>query len=182
MKNALLAAGVAAALAAAGPRAEAAEPARSMEELEARLAPGAAVDVVDREGRVYRGQFARADSDGVLLTIGGSDTGRRIAASDVISVTRDGDSLKNGLLIGGGIGLASSLLLLAAENEEFCDASECVLSGVFVTATYAGIGALVDYLVNGKTLVYRQPSTRVSLAVTPYPVRRGGGLALSIRF
>jgi hypothetical protein len=168
-------------VAAGGVPAEAAEVARSMAELEARLAPGARVDVVDRDGRVYRGDFARADADGVLLTAGGSDPGRRIAAADVISVTRDGDPVKNGALIGGGIGLASSLLLWAADDEEFCDAEECVLSAVFVTATYAGIGALVDHLVKGRTVVYRAPAG-AAVSVGPQPVRGGAGLRLTLRF
>jgi hypothetical protein len=172
-----------AALVTAAPQAvAAAEVARSMAELEARLAPGAAVDVIDREGRVYRGDFARADADGVLLALAGNDAGRRIPAAEVISVTREGDSLKNGLLIGAGIGALSSLLLWAADDEEFCDAEECVLSAVFVTATYAGIGALIDHLVKGRTVVYRAPADRVSLSVAPYPVRRGAGLGLALRF
>jgi hypothetical protein len=181
LRVAWTAAGIAA-FVAAGAAPAGAEVARSMAELEARLAPGARVDVVDRDGRVYRGEFARADADGVLLTAGGSDSGRRIAAADVISVTREGDSVKNGALIGGGIGLASSLLLWAADDEEFCDAEECVLSAVFVTATYAGIGALIDHLVKGRTLVYRAPAGPVALTLEPLPVRRGAGLRLTLRF
>ena len=46
-----------------------------MAALEARVKPGTEVDVVDREGRILRGEFVRADDQGVLVAVYGSDEG-----------------------------------------------------------------------------------------------------------
>jgi len=175
----------AAVLAAAGTRTAGAEVARSMTALEARLEPGVEVDVVDTEGRVYRGDFARADGDGVLLTLTGNAAGRRIPAAEVISVSRRGDSLKNGMLIGGGVGALSSLIVFAEDDyyEGECDSSGCKVGvALGVTAFYVGVGALIDHLIKGHELVYRAPPEGLALSVAPYPVRQGAGVRVGLTF
>jgi hypothetical protein len=156
-----------------------------MHELDERLKPGSEIDLVEREGRGFRGEFVRADEQGILLAGYGGVQGRRVPAADIITITRKGDSLKNGLLIGAGIGLASGLLVASgndSDGTDWCDGSECAGFVVFSTATYAGIGVLIDHLVKGREVVYRAPAARVSWSVAPYPVKHGAGVRVAMGF
>ena len=175
-------------LAAAGRPALAGE-ARTLADLDRRLEPGTEVEVVDREGRVIRGAWARADEEGVLLSGFGGDAGRRLAAADIVSVTRHGDSLKNGLIIGGAIGLGSGLLVMYTEppagEPPLCERNDtaCKVTGTLaLTALYAGVGALIDRAVKGRTVAYRAPSDRLAVSVKPQLVPRGGGVKVAVRF
>ena len=40
-----------------------------MAALEERVQPGTQVDVVDRQGRILRGEFVRADDEGILVSL-----------------------------------------------------------------------------------------------------------------
>lgn len=158
--------------------------ARTMAELEARMQAGTEVDVVDRQGRILRGGFASAGDDGILITVYGSAEGRRIPAADVVNVTRAGDSLKNGALIGAAAGALTALAVMTDDT----GASGCFTTGckagfsAFAVAAYTGIGALIDRAVKGREDVYRAPAHRVSLSVTPHPVPRGAGVQLAVKF
>jgi hypothetical protein len=149
------------------------EPARTMADLEARVTPGTKIDVVDRKGRIVRGEFARADDEGVLVISYGSGEARRVPAPDVLSVTRPGDSVLNGALIGAAFGALPVIGLKGnlASRE-----------AVSIVGTYAAIGALIDLAFKGRTLVYRASGPRVSLSVTPHPVAGGAGVRLAIGF
>jgi len=135
------------ALAASVP-AGAGETARSMAALEERVEPGTEVDVVDRQGRILRGGFVRADDEGVLVTLYGSAEGRRVPARDVLSVTRPGDSLKNGALIGAAVGAIGAFGAFVDDGEATgcastatgCKAGFAALS----LGVYTGIGVLID--------------------------------------
>jgi len=170
------------------------EPARSMTALEERVQPGTPIDVVDRQGRILRGDFVRADDEGVLVTTYGSAEGRRVPAGDVMSVTRAGDSLKNGILIGAGVGIALGIGVVATPESEritcvdgvcrpWCVSDACN-AGVAVlgAAMSTGIGALIDRAIKGREVVYRAPTDRLSWSVTPHPVPRGAGIQVALRF
>jgi hypothetical protein len=178
----LLATGLLALASAATSRAG--EPARTMAALEEKVQPGTQVDVVDRQGRILRGDFVRADDEGVLVTLYGE--GRRVPAGDVMSVTRPGDSLKNGALIGAAVGAIGAF-------GAFIDNGEATGCGRTATACkvgfaalslgfYTGVGVLVDRAVKGRDVVYRAPADRLSWSVTPHPVPRGAGVRLALSF
>jgi len=166
------------------------EPARSMAALEERVKPGTEVDVVDRQGRILRGGFVRADDEGVLVTLYGSAEGRRVPAADVMSVTGPGDSLKNGALIGAAVGALGAIGVVADiedPNDPYappiCATSGCkVVTSVAVVAVWTGIGLLIDRAIKGHEVVYRAPADRVSWSVTPHPVPRGAGLRVALKF
>ena len=44
----------------------------------------------------------------------------------------------------------------------------------------AGVGALIDYSVKGKTLVYRQPAT--GMTVAPVLLQGQPGIGIAVRF
>ena len=96
-----------------------------------------------------------------------------------------GDSLKNGMLIGGGVGALSSLIVFAEDDyyEGECDSSGCKVGvALGVTAFYVGVGALIDHLIKGHELVYRAPPEGLALSVAPYPVRQGAGVRVGLTF
>ena len=150
--------------------------AATMAELQDRVKPGTEVDLVDRAGRTVRGQFVRADGEGVLVAPYGRAESHRVPAGDVYTVSRPGDSVVNGALIGGAL-VAVPIALLADGPRDF--ASREVVS---IVATYASIGALIDLAFKGRTLVYRAPGPRVSLSVTPHPVAGGAGVRVAVGF
>jgi len=163
------------------------EPARSMAALEERVQPGTQVDVVDRQGRIVRGDFVRADDEGVLVTLFGSAEGRRVPAAEVMSVTRPGDSLKNGALIGAAAGALSAIAVSVDDGtgqvDPWCLTTKCkVAASAFAIVTYTAIGILVDRAIKGRDVVYRAPADRIAWTVAPYPVPRGAGLQVALKF
>ena len=167
--------------------ARAGEPARSMAALEERVQPGTQVDVVDRQGRILRGDFVRADDEGILVTLYGSAEGRRVPAGEVMSVTRPGDSLKNGALIGAAAGAITVLAIAiddgSGQGDPWCIDTGCkVAASAFAMVAYPAIGMVIDRAIKGRTVVYRAPADRVSWSVTPHPVPRGAGLRLAVKF
>ncbi len=168
----------------ASPTARAGEPAHSMADLGARLQPGTEVDVVDSDGRVIRGELARADEHGILLAGFGGTEGTLVPAARVLSVARLGDSLKNGLLFGAGFGVLSAIAVATDDTgESGCTTTGCKAGlGIVIVPIYAGIGALVDKAIRGRQVVYRAPSDRVSWSVAPHPVPRGAAVRLAVRF
>ena len=167
--------------------ATAGEPARSMAALEQRVQPGTQVDVVDRQGRIVRGDFVRADAEGVLVTLYGSAEGRRVPAADIMSVTRPGDSLKNGALIGAAAGALTAIAISiddgSGQVDPWCIDTGCkAAASVFAVGLYTGAGILVDRAIKGREVVYRAPAARVSWSVTPRPVARGAGIQVALKF
>lgn len=163
------------------------EPARSMAALEERVQPGTQIDVVDRQGRTFRGGFVRADDEGVLVTLEGSAEGRRVPAGDIMTVSSAGDSLKNGALIGAAAGAITALAISiddgSGQVDPWCIDTGCkVAASAFAVVTYTAIGMLVDRAIKGHTMVYRAPVVRVSWSVTPHPVPRGAGVQVALRF
>lgn len=178
-------------LAVASPsRTLAGEPARSMAALDARVKPGTQVDIVDRDGRLWRGEFVRADDQGVLLAGYGGEAGKLVSAGEVANVVRAGDSLKNGMLIGAGVGVVTAIAIIADDSYNGydgyaaeCDSTGCKVGvGLALVPIYAGIGALIDKAFKGRETVYRAPSDRVSWRVAPQPVRGGAGVRVAVSF
>jgi hypothetical protein len=160
------------------------EPAYSMPALDARLAPGTQVDVIDRRGRVVRGDFVRADGSGVLIA-GFADTeSNLISAADVVSVTRAGDSLKNGMWIGAAVGVLGAIAVATDDTgESGCYTTGCKVGlGIVAVPMYVGIGALIDKAIKGREVVYRAPSDRVSWSIAPHLVARGAAVRVAVRF
>ena len=161
----------------------AAEPERSLTALESRVRTGTPVEVVDPQGYVLRGTLVRADDEGVVVTVHGSGEGRRVASRDITSVIRYGDSLRNGTLIGAGVGMLGVVGVWTDDSTVTCSSDGCRTAwSAIVLGSYVGIGALIDHLIKGREVVYRAPNPRVSWSVAPQPARRGAGLQVALRF
>jgi hypothetical protein len=168
------------------------EPVKAFDQLNTRLKPGDTVWVTDAQGREVKGKLSALSNDALMLDAGGPKT---FAARDV-SIIRDRqrDSLKNGTLIGFGIGggLAAAWCIgaVGAESEypEEDPGVECA-EGFIV---FGGLGTLlglgIDAAIPGSLRVaYRAPGTSSSpgharLLIAPVITRRTTGLAVSVVF
>ena len=117
-------------------------PARSFSELKARVRPGEMLHVVDTNDQEWTGSLVEVTDSGIVLTALGFR--REFDQATVRRVEKDGDSVRNGALWGGLLGLLPS---------QGCARPRvpCVVGGL---AFWTGIGALVDLSRRGRTLVY----------------------------
>ena len=129
------------------------EPVASFDQLDTRLKVGDKVWVTDRQGSEIDGKIERITAD--ALTLNGS---RMIAAGEVRLVRyRERDSLKNGTLIGlgigAGLGLAWCLAAATDDSPHISTGIECA-EGFTV---YGGLGTLlglaIDAAIPGKMRV-----------------------------
>ena len=177
--------------------------ARSFEELEGLVSPGDTVSVVDMTGTEVTGRVERV-SEGtlVLLMDGGSrwfpgtrgqprrrESGLREWAEVDIRTVRQlrGDSLKNGALIGAGIGAGLSILAVGS----------CVFSGapagcggdggtlVAAVALNAGlfsaIGVGIDALIKTHHVIYDGAGS-ADVSLSPLVTRTRRGVLMSLSF
>jgi hypothetical protein len=160
------------------------EPVRSFDQLNTRLKPGDTVWVTDAQGREVKGKIVDLAPGAVTVK---ADASRTYGPADVNLIhERRPDSLKNGALIGLGVGggLTLGLCLAGSESE---DAGWCALAAGIYGGAGAAIGVGIDALIPGKKIVaYRAPgpagapSARVSFA--PVITPRAKGVAVSFSF
>jgi hypothetical protein len=166
------------------------EVAHSLEDLGRRLEPGQKVQILERSGRLSEGMVT--ELTGSSLTLLAAEA-RAIAADDILRVDQEGDSVRNGILIGAGSGAALGLLTALAyaslsEEEKSITCPECgspsTMVGTYVVLG-AGLGWLIDGLKKGRTRLYQAPLARTSRAtVTVAPVVGKGrrGLTVAVGF
>ena len=161
------------------------EPVKSFDQLNTRLKVGDTIYVADAQGREIKGKIHSLSSDALTL---GTDGARTFAARDVSAIReRPPDSLKNGALIGFGVGggLALGACLSYAEGSD--DGGWCAaLVGIY-GALGAGLGVGIDALIPGKKRVaYRAPgaagAAQARLSVAPVIMPRHRGVAVSFSF
>ena len=135
-----------------------------------RLAPGDKVFVVDTNGVEVGGLISSIRRDS--LSIGKYEFGLEPG----LKIERSGDSLVNGIAIGGGIGLA--LGFSACGRYTSCALSQGIVWGLF--------GGLLDWAHVGRTTIYRVPvSPTVSqrtLRAAPVITTSGKGVGVSLSF
>ena len=165
------------------------EAAASFDALAGRIHVGERIWVTDATGREVRGRLERFSSDGLVLKAKGLET---FVAADVRRVrARDRDSLKNGTLIGlgvgGAMGTAWCIGAVADDSGEIDARVECAEGFIVFPGLGALIGLAVDALIPGKVRVVYQASlpqeaSRASLMVVPLFSSRARGLAVSFAF
>ena len=159
-------------------------PATSLHELAVLV--GAQVEVVDDRGLVRTGRLIEASETGVRLSVNGKEV--RLAAPRIEEISRrSGDSLRNGVLIGAGIGAAFIVTVSVADalSSDVPTSSDywegAVLESLLFAGIGAGIGAGIDAVIQReKTVLFRATASKVALV--PTVTRHQKGIALSVRF
>jgi hypothetical protein len=169
--------------------ASAQEPAASFDALAGRLQVGQVIWVTDATGREARGRLERLSGDELILKDDGSKT---FGAADVRRVrARDRDSLKNGTLIGlgigAGLGTAWCIGAIADDSGELDAGVECAEGFTVFPGLGALIGLAVDAVIPGRMrVIYEaaapQEAPRARLMVAPLVSSRVKGLAVSFVF
>ena len=161
----------------------------SFDALAGQIHVGERIWVTDATGREVGGTLERFSSDGLVLKAKDLET---FAAADVRRVrARDRDSLKNGTLIGLGVGgvmgTAWCIGAVADDSGEIDARVECAEGFTVFPGLGALIGLAVDALIPGKVRVVYQASppqetSRASVIVVPLFSSRARGLAVSFAF
>jgi hypothetical protein len=144
------------------PDAEAQQPVGSMETLLSRVKSGDTVYVTDSMARETTGTFVKL-ADGTLTVLAGGQL-RDMPTLDVRQVSRHGDSVWNGFLIGAAIGVALGAVGGAMQNDY-------AVSITANTLMFGGISALIDHFIDGRTVVYRagpRPTVRIAPMLLPH--------------
>lgn len=118
-----------------------------------RVKPGDELQVLLGSGLELSGRFRGATSQALVLT-GRDGRDQTLGAGDITAVWKQGDSLKNGAIIGGVVGLLGGIFGQSTCTR--CDTEIVVGVGIGVPF-WAGVGALVDKAREGRTLVYQRP-------------------------
>ncbi len=179
---------VAALLATTAP-ASAQESASSFAALAGRIRVGQVIWVTDTTGRELRGRLERLSTDELVLKTTGVDT---FAAPDVRRIrARDRDSLKNGALIGlgvgGAMGSAWCIGAIADDSGDIDARAECAEGFTVFPGLGALIGLAVDAVIPGRMRVVYQTSpnqgdSHPRLKIVPLFSPRARGLMMSLAF
>ena len=165
--------------------------ARSMGELGRRVKPGQKVQVLERSGLVYEGVITGLDESALTVFAGEN---RTIAADDLLRVERNGDSVRNGIVIGTVVGGVLGALIMfdskGQTDEELaaggcnrdCTSPKMVVIGA---AEGALLGWLFDAMRKGTTTVYEGPlprQGRATVGVAPIVGEGRRGVSFAVEF
>lgn len=166
-----------AALAAVPSHAAAQGPVTAFDQVNTRLKVGDTVWVTDTQGRETQGRIEGLTPDALMLD------GRRTFHADDVSVIRDRehDSVKNGTLIGlgigGGLGLAWCRAAAADTSPRISTGVEC-LEGFTV---YGGLGTLLGWAIDAAIPGKRRVAYHAPGAPSASEHRRSSELLVSLR-
>ena len=109
--------------------------------------------VIDRMGRTLLVRVVNATDSELVVTVGGAP--QTIPVGEIARVFVEGDSVKDGTIIGGLIGIPLGILSCQGAQDG-CDVIAHAIAGI---ALYGGIGALIDWHHHGRTVLYRAPGS-----------------------
>jgi hypothetical protein len=146
------------------------------------LPRGERIVVTDTSGHTTEATVAGIESTGLRIIVDGVN--REIAESDVREIHRRGDSLRNGAIIGavagGALGAVGGYYLsMLFENEARSGVGPFIYVIGIGAASGAAIGAGVDALIPGKTLVYRRGERTVRVAPMISADARGASVRIN---
>ena len=167
------------------PQPATAQEARSFEQLQLLVKLGDRIFVTDATGNVTEGRVAGLSKS--LLTLTTKASTKDWTESDVFKIKQwRHDSLKNGTLIGLGVGTGLGILGVAAlcgDGWNTCGAGEALAGVAIYGAMGAGIGVGIDALIPSKQIVYlggpRTTSSHINLKPIVGKSRKGIAVAFS---
>ena len=158
-----------------------AQEARSFEQLQVLIKPGDTIHVTDSMGVTSKGKVTGLSDSILRLSAKGST--RDLSEADVYKIQQwRGDSLKNGALIGFGVGVGMGVV-----SSFFCEGSEgasCKVGTITISAgVYTLIGIGIDALIPTNKTIYFGGTRTTSNTITIRPIlqssRKGATLAYS---
>jgi hypothetical protein len=116
------------------------------------------VFVTDAAARETAGKLLRIDPESLAMLVDGQE--RRLDRERIVRIQKR-DTLRNGVLIGAGLGVALGLVSAGISDcpgdpGGRCAGFRAMMVGMS-TVVYTGLGVSVDLLVRGRTTVYRAP-------------------------
>ena len=166
-------------VAAGAVSASAQNPVGSPTELWTKVKTGDTVYVIDGSGQETTGVFARVSDSTLSLLMGGQL--HDMPMKDVRVVSRQGDSVLNGFLIGAGIGAGLYSAFVASDDVGFFSGPEKAGAVVGGALVWGGIGALIDHFIKGRTVVFMTAKT-TAVRLQPGLSRDRHGASLSLMF
>lgn len=148
------------------------------------------VYVLDRTGEETKGKLVSLTGSAVVLQMDSAT--RTFNLTDVVRIYRQGDSLKNGAIIGAAFGGAMGILTggLAdcpdAKNRSHCPGTHVAMA-FLSTGLWSAIGVAIDALIPGRTLIWRalpqssRPSSGSGLTLAVSPQNRVAFVGWRIR-
>jgi hypothetical protein len=153
-------------------------PTSSLAEASQFLQEGRRIEVTTRDGSVVTGSLSRISDAGVVLDVEGRPFD--LPASTIAEISRRGDSLKNGLIIGLIAGTAGGLVvssvLAGSETNEGFGSKAAVLLPLGVGAG-VGLGVLFDSIFEERAIVFRA-ATAARIAFVPMVAKSRIGLTV----
>jgi hypothetical protein len=153
------------------------------EDLRSRAKSGDTVHVTDASARETSGTLIQFANGALTMRVEGE--ARTIPFDDIGHIKKRGDSVMNGFLIGAAVGgaMGAAIGALQSSNCSECGEDQFPLGPVMVVAALelGGIGALIDYFIKGRTLIYRA-GPRAGIQVVPIMFDQHRGVRLSLTF
>lgn len=130
------------------------------------------VYVLDRTGEETKGRLVSLTGSAVVLQI--DSTTRTFNLTDVVRVDRQGDSLKNGAIIGAVIGGVAGIITAGGLADWTSARNNCpgarVAGALLATGVWSAIGVGIDALIPGRTrLDQRQRERRLTSSSASRP-------------
>ena len=122
-----------------------------------RIKAGDGIEVTDSTAVKTAGTLTTLTDTSIGMMVRGSEL--KFPIADIREIGKRGDSVRNGALIGAGIGAG----LVALGGAAWCSGYACsrpfvdtVAASAGVGLLFAGIGALIDKAHTGHTVIYRR--------------------------
>jgi hypothetical protein len=138
---------------------------------------GQKVSVIDQDGRQIDGRVEGITEEALRVSLRkGSE---EIPLSRIVRIDRP-DSLKNGALIGLGVGVGNSVIMaIAASQSEHVHWNVVVAATAFNLVGYTALGTSIDAIFKNKRTLYER-GRRTQARVSPVVGRGVRGAALSV--
>jgi hypothetical protein len=145
--------------------------------------PGDIVWRTDSAGQQSTGVVQRIESSALTVRVNGQE--RQWPVAEMRELWREGDSLRNGAILGALIGMGAGVaggvpVAMLYENEGGDGARPLFIMAALGTGAGLGIGIGFDALFRGRTLVYRQRAAPV--VARPILSNDRRGVQLAVRF
>ena len=128
------------------------------------------VFVLSNTGDEIQGHLLQLGTGVATILVNG--TRRDFPLESILRIETRGDSIRNGALIGAAIGVVAGLL-----SAQEVGGGAAVPFAVASAGVWSLMGAGVDAMIPGRTVIYRRPRTAAVAAGTP-----GAAMTVRIRF